>query len=213
MERYRLSFTFGGLLIPESRVVAEGYLELGDWERVKEDILTENRLEKTRRSTSRRYFREIRDRLASAYNWEIEVVAGRDSNSDMGKDRAVVLFALFTRYYRLVGDFVTQMVRPRYFAGLNWIDAAMFRTFMHDQEPACPEISRLSDATREKLTTVALRALREAGIIERKSPRGPLEVQRPEGSSSVWERYCAEGRREDYGHLLWPDEEIQQCLR
>ncbi len=213
MNRYRLSFTFGGLLIPESQVVAERYLELGDWDVAREDILTENRLGKTRRSTSRRYFREIRDRLSSAYNWEIEVVAGVDSNRSMGQDRAVVLFAVFSRYYRLVGDFVTQIVRPRYLSGLNSIDAAMFRTFMRDQEPARPEISTLSDATREKLTTVAMRALREAGIIEAKSRSGPFEVQRPEGSPLLWERYCAEGQREDFGHLLWPDEEIRKCLR
>lgn len=213
MNKYRLSFTFGGLLIPESRVVAEAYLELGDRDAAKERTLTENRLGKTRRSTSRRYFREIRDRLAAAYDWEIEAVAGRAEAATVEGDRAVILFAVFARYYELVGDFVTQVVRPRFYGGLTAIDSAMFRTFMRDQEPAHPEIGALSESTSEKLTTVAMRALREAGIVAAQSRRGPFEVRRPEGSARLWERYCAEGRREDYGHLLWPDEEIRKCLR
>ncbi|NBC30205.1 MAG: DUF1819 family protein [Spirochaetes bacterium] len=213
MNKYRLSFTFGGLLIPESRVVAEAYLDLGDWAAAKERTLTENRLGKTRRSTSRRYFREIRDRLAAAYDWEIDVVAGRADTATPEGDRAMVLFAIFSRYYTLVGDFVTQVVRPRFYGGLPSIDSAMFRTFMRDQEPAHPEIAALSESTREKLTTVAMRALREAGTVAAQSRRGPFEVRRPAGSTRLWERYCAEGRREDYGHLLWPDEEIRQCLR
>jgi hypothetical protein len=213
MNQYRLSFTFGGLLIPESRVVAEAYLELGDWDTAKERILVENGLGKTRRSTSRRYFRELRDRLGSAYDWEIQVVAGRGDTGSAENDRAVVLFAVFARYYALVGDFVTQVVRPRLCGGLTAIDAAMFRTFMHDQEPVHPEISSLSDSTTEKLTTVAMRALREAGMLAAKGRHGPFEVRRPDRSPALWQRYCTEGRREDYGHLLWPDEEINKCLR
>lgn len=213
MNKYRLSFTFGGLLIPESRVTAEAYLAAAGWDAAKDLVLSENRLGKTRRSTSRRYVREIRDRLAAAYDWEIDVVAGRGDAGAGEGDRAVVLFAVFARYYALVGDFVTQIVRPRFYGGLTAIDPAMFRTFMRDQEPAHPEIGTLSDSTTDKLTSVAMRALREAGIVAAQSRRGPFEVRRPEGSPGLGERYCVAGRREDYGHLLWSDEEIRKCLR
>jgi hypothetical protein len=210
---YRLSFTFGGLLIPESRTIADIYLEVGDWDAAKELVLSQNRLGKTRRSTSRRYFREIRDRLTSAYPWEIGVVAGRGDTATPEADRAVVLLAVFARYYRLVGDFLTQVVRPRYYDGLTAIDPAMFRTFIGDQKPAHPEIGTLSDSTSEKLTTVTMRALREGGVVFAQSRRGPFDIRRPEASAALKERYCLKGAREDYGHLLWSDEEIQQCLR
>ena len=69
--KYRLSFTFGGLLIPETQIVADAYVRLGDWEDVRKEVLAGSLLRKTRQESSRRYFREIRDRLKSAHQWEL----------------------------------------------------------------------------------------------------------------------------------------------
>lgn len=103
VKKYRLSFTFGGLLVPESRTIAEQYAELGDWQEVKNQVLAENLMGKTRRSTSRRYFRELRDRLTMAYSWEIDLVAGRDPDITTESDIPIVLFAIVARYYQLIG--------------------------------------------------------------------------------------------------------------
>ena len=188
--KYRLSFTFGGLLIPESLTIAEVYRRTGDWAAVKEEVLRENLLKKTRSSSSYRYFRELRDRFQCAYEWELEVLSGGSDISRTETDVGLVLFAVFCRYYRLVGEFMRQVVRQRFSGGLLMLDTAMFRSFLQDQEAAHPEIAALSDSTREKLTTVAFRVLREAGIVHQRKRTEPGELQRLYLSAELHERYC-----------------------
>lgn len=203
--RYQLSFTFGGLLIPETYTIADEYHRLQDWSAVRRRMIDENGLQKTRRRTAQRYVREIKVRLEHAYPWEWAVI--RDASPE---ERAVVLYTVFTRYYRLVGDFVTQVVRDRYLSGLATVDTAMFRTFVADQTPAHPELAHISDTTAAKLAEVALRALREASLIA--GPRPPYRIMTPRLSPELRRRYCDQGNREDLAHLLWSDTEVAPCL-
>lgn len=207
---YRLSFTFGGLLIPESRAVAAEFVRSGDWAPTKANVLELNLLGKTRSSSVRRYVREIKARLEHAYDWELAVLAGTEGTAVADTDAPAVLFCIMTRYYRLVGDFTAQVVRRRLLDGLRTIDASMFRAFVSDQEPAHPELSRVADSTREKLTTVAIRSLREAGIVAESRP--PYTLRRPATSTALGRLYCERGAPEDLIHLLWSDEEIRACI-
>jgi hypothetical protein len=204
--RYRLSFTFGGLLLPETRVLAREFRDVGDWEVVRRRVEEGNLLQKTRTASTRRYLREIRDRLEAAYPWEIDVVA-RDEDS---RDVPTVVFAVFSRYYALVGDFVIQVVRRRMLDGLPTVDNAMVRSFMADQAPAHPEINSLSPASSAKIAEVTMRALREAGIVA--GQRGTLPVQPPPLSAELRDRYCFDASPEDLARLLRTDEEIAPCL-
>lgn len=204
--RYQLSFTFGGLLIPETLTIAEAYQDLQEWPAVRRRMIDENGLQKTRRRTAQRYVREIKVRLEHAYPWERELIVG-----DSPEDRAVVLYAVFTRYYLLVGDFVTQVVRERYLSGLATVDTAMFRTFMADQAPAHPELSGVSDTTAAKLAEVALRVMREASLLS--GGRAPFRITPPSVSAEVRRKYCLQGNMEDLAHFLWSDKEIAPCLQ
>ena len=47
MQRYRLSFTFGGLLGHETRVIAREYIKDRDWASAKSRILEQNLLQKS----------------------------------------------------------------------------------------------------------------------------------------------------------------------
>ena len=212
-ERYRLSFTFGGLLIPETRTVAEAYRTTPDWEVVRTQMVEKNGLQKTRSSSAFRYFREIRERLSNAYPWELDAIAGSpggQSPHPTESDIPTVIFAVFSRYYQLVGDFTSQLVRQRMLSGLNTVDEAAFRAFMADQIPAHPELASIADSTADKLVSVAMRAFREAGIISGKRP--PYTVTPPPLTAALRRRYCANKTPEDLVRLLWTDEEIQPCL-
>lgn len=74
-EPYRLSFTFGGILFPESVVIAQRYCALPDWETLKAEATRGELLRKTRASSRNRYFREIRDRFTTAWLFEIKLIA------------------------------------------------------------------------------------------------------------------------------------------
>lgn len=208
--RYQLSFTFGGLLVTETRTIAEAYRAIGNWPAVSAAVIDDNLLAKTRTASSRRYFREIRDRLQRAYSWELDIIAGTGDGVTNG-EIPTVLFALFTRCYRLVGDFMTEVVRPRIHSGLPTVDAAMFRAFVGDRSTMHRELTQISDATRAKLTEIAFKSMREAGIITGRL--GPFTVTPPSLSAGMRDRYCYHGTSRDLTHLLWTDKEIQRCLK
>lgn len=211
-QRYQLSFTFGALLIPETRLIAEAYRKSGDWNTVRSAVIEENILAKTRSRTARRYYNEIKIRLESAYSWERSIIANVDRDRSVSEgDVATVLFALFTRCYRVVGDFLAEVIRPRFQEGLPTLDAAMFRAFMDERSQAHSELTRVTEATRAKLTEIAFKAMREAGIISGR--RGPYTITPPSLSPGLRNRYCAEGDPRNLMHLLWTDEEIKPCLK
>ncbi len=107
MERYWLSFTFGGLLGHETRVIAKKYIKDRDWKSAKSRILKRNLLQKTRDSSTRRYFGEIRDRLSCAHDWEVDLLTSDVSFEEV----IIIILAIAARYYRLLRDFIIQVVR------------------------------------------------------------------------------------------------------
>ncbi len=161
MERYRLSFTFGGLLGHETRVIAKEYLKDRDWTSAKSRILKQNLLQKTRGSSSRRYFGEIRDRLSSAHDWEVDLVT-----SDASFEESItVVFAITTRYYRLLRDFVVEVVRHKWLGRDTHLKDYDFDTFFEGKIPNHKELTEISETTRKKLREVTLRVLREGNLI------------------------------------------------
>lgn len=239
--RYRLSFTFGGLLIPETKAIVTSLFEIAPgtsagatvvparstpkddsaWDEIRSRVEKGNLLGKTRASAGYRYFREIRARLATAYLWELEIIAGvgeaahtehtAHSAHSAAKDTPVVLLAIVSRYYRLVGDFLAGVVRERFVSGLPELEPYMFRSFVTERLPLHPELSEISASTAEKLQTVTFRMLREAGIIPPARRGTPLRISPPEMTAILRDRYCTGGTPEDRLHLLFSSQEIQEC--
>lgn len=209
-QRYRLSFTFGGLLIEETRRIAKEYAQSKDWEAVRSRVMQENILNKTRSSASFRYFREIRERLKQACRWELELIAGEQEEAAATEsDIRLVIFVVATRYYSLLGDFVRDVVRRRIAEGLPTIDSSMFRAYTAELQNSHPELQEISESTERKLTQVAIRMLREAGITAGR--REPYQLIRPRLSADIRDTYCAEGSGEDLARLLWSEKEIGEC--
>lgn len=157
---FRLSFTFGGLLVPESRVVAEEYLQSGNWQTARARIEERNLLQKTRRETGFRYFREIRDRLQQASPWEIDIVAhGGDDQ------RRAVLLVLMCRYYPLLHYFVRELIAWKYMGRDMHLARYEVASFFERKTEQHRELSELAESSKQKLQQVALRMLMEARIL------------------------------------------------
>lgn len=215
-ERYRLSFTFGGLLVPETRIIAETWLRLQDWGATRAAIAQQNLLGKTRASSRKRYAGEIIARLKSAHPWELPALATPEA--------PVVIYAIVARYYPLIGDVAVQVIRPQLDQGITTLDASLIRAFVADQAPAHRPLQNAAATTREKLISVMIRIFREAGIVTAAAPaatttstaaagtsRHLLELHRPFLSQELHERYCTAGTPRDQAHLLWTDKEIARC--
>lgn len=203
-EHYRLSFAHGGLLVPESMCVVELYDRLGDWEAARQAAVEGNALRKTRKTAAARYFRGIRRRLEAAHDWEWEIL-----RNHADEDRIVVLFVLAARYYRLMGDFVSEVVRDRYLNGPRSLESFIFGSFYEEKAMTHPELTQIADSTAIKIRTVTMRTLREAGIAIGK--REPYEIARPRTSRELLDSYCRHGSNDDLLHLLLSDAELAAC--
>lgn len=70
--RYSVSFTTGSLFHRESVGLAALYLDLGDWDSIRDKVIAENMLQTRTLSTLKRVCREVISRLRTLSRDEIE---------------------------------------------------------------------------------------------------------------------------------------------
>jgi len=192
--KYRLSFTSGALLLPETVTIAKRYLELHDWDALQSETLEGLLLRKTRASSRVRYFREIRARLMQAHPFELEYVA-EDTN-----ESCFVVFVICTRYYRLVGDFVRETLRDKIVMRDEALVFSDYFHFIEEKMKVHPELLELSETTRIKLRQVTFRMLNEGGLLQKgKNPR----VTVPLLSEALVQKYLENNDVLALEHLLY----------
>lgn len=108
-DKYRMSFTTGGLFHRESVSVAARYLELGDWKAVRERVMADNLLQCRTVSTLTRVFREVVSRLMTCSREELEYLV-RASRRDQG----YLLWLAVCRRYGFIARFAVEELRERY---------------------------------------------------------------------------------------------------
>ena len=157
---YKLSFTAGGLLFQESLVVAEAYHQLHDWAAVEQQVNTQNLLQSRTVSTGKRKLREVRSRLQQLTEPQLSLLVGGSPSNQMA-----ILWLASCKRYRLLSDFASQVIREKYLTLNPRLAGSEFDAFLESQTAWHPELESVSDSTRTKLRTVAMRMMREAGVI------------------------------------------------
>ncbi len=170
---YKLSFTFGGLLIPETREIARSFLQEKDWTKVGELVMEKNILSKTRSASRFRYFREIRDRLNQAYDWELNIIGGE---SRMEEIRLVIL-VVTARYYRFIFDFLVEVVHPKVFSWDLVFTDYDYTSFVEGKMNGHEELVSKTESTLRKIEQVTFRILKEAGITTKRE--GEVCINKP----------------------------------
>jgi len=202
---YRLSFTFGGLLVPESRIAARQYLKSGSWEAARAEIEERKLLQKTRRSTAYRYFREIRDRLQTADPNEIEMIAKGDEDTVR-----LVLLVIVCRYYRLIRDLVMELAAWKFHGRDTLLERYEIDAFFEKKGEQHPELLGVSPSTKRKLVQVAIRILREARLID--AAAGKTIIQKPAVPDSILRYYAGNRNYEAFDLFLLTRSEIQKAI-
>ncbi|MCX7023418.1 MAG: DUF1819 family protein [Spirochaetes bacterium] len=193
-EPYRLSFTFGGLLFPESVIIAQRYQALPDWDALKAEAKHGELLRKTRSSSRYRYFREIRDRFSQAWPFELELIAAE------GNGARHAAFAICCRYYLLLGDFVHEVVRDKLAMREDHLGLSDYYHFLEEKAPFHPELSTLSEITLTKLRQVTFRMLTEGMLLENGREH---RIKNPSVPESLVRKYREQGDTMALEHLLY----------
>ncbi len=164
--RYALSFTSGALLSREATIAAPIYLEIGDWDRVRELIRADNLLQARTTSSGFRLAREVAQRLAVLSDKELELLIDATAT-----ERGHLMWIAACRRYSLIGDFAEEVVRERFLLLTPTLGHGDFDSFVHGKSLWHPELAELKDSTVKKLRATAFRMLTEAGLL---SERGDI---------------------------------------
>lgn len=169
-KKYSFSFTGASALLAETLVIAEEFERLNDWEKVNESVQKNNLMNKTKQSTSKRMFHEIKKRL--------EFLTGEQLNllikGSPDESKAMVLLSLL-KAYSFFYDFVIEVIRAKYLLYNNNIIASDYTSFFNAKAITNNELNTITDKTTNKVKQVLFKMLEQVGLIN--SAKGGLIIK------------------------------------
>ncbi|WP_236036988.1 MULTISPECIES: DUF1819 family protein [Bifidobacterium] len=180
-QRYRLSFTVGGLLAPQGRIVAALFVddedcadphvlahdetELGERiARIRRRAIDENALTIRTQAANSRMVSEVIKRLSTLSGTELCHLASADTPA---ADRHALMWVAMCRYYALVGQFAHDVLRDRYLMGMPTVTYEDYDRFILAKAMWHPELETLSTTTAAKLRSNLFKAIHEAGLVDK----------------------------------------------
>jgi hypothetical protein len=159
-DKYCMSFTTGGLFHPESVKLAELYLDLGDWNSVRNKVIAENLLQTRTMNTLKRVWREVVSRLRTLSSDELKFLV-----EGSHQEQAYLLWLAVCRRYRFIADFAAEVLRERYITLKADLSHEDFDSFFNRKFEWYSELEEITPATRNKLRQVLFKILREADLL------------------------------------------------
>ena len=158
--KYSMSFTSGGLLCNASEKVAHLYLELGNWDHVRERALETGLMQTRLQSSAKRIYREISARLQTLTKDEIELFV---HGSNLQRNHMLWL-AVCCRY-SFIREFAVEILRERFLTLRYEISNADFDAFFNAKAEWHHELDKITPGTRTKLRQNLFRMLHEVEYI------------------------------------------------
>lgn len=202
IERYRLSFTTGGIFLQEAPLVAERYLALRDWTQTRAEIRSQNLLQVRTASAALRLSKELVARLECLEVPELEEL--REASL---RDRGYLLWAAACRRYAFIHDFAVEVLREHHLLLRRQISFGDYDAFYNAKALWHTELDEIAPSTQHKLRQNLFRMLREADLISDQQHIQPTML-----SPRLAQLLARRGREE---LLVFPstDNEIQRWLK
>lgn len=159
-ERYRLSFTTGGLFLREASTVVERYMAIRDWRAARDEVRQENLLQVRTAAAATRISKEVMARLELLDDAELEAL------QDGGlREQAYLLWVAACRRYTFIREFATEVVREHHLSWRRELSFGDYDNFYNSKALWHPELDELAPSTQQKLRQNLFRMLREADLI------------------------------------------------
>lgn len=202
IERYRLSFTTGGIFLQEAPLVAERYLALRDWAQTRAEIRSQNLLQVRTASAALRLSKELVTRLE-----RLEVPELEELREASLRDRGYLLWAAACRRYAFIHDFAVEVLREHHLLLRRQISFGDYDAYYNAKALWHTELDEIAPSTQHKLRQNLFRMLREADLISDQQHIQPAML-----SPRLAQLLARRGREE---LLVFPstDNEIQRWLK
>jgi hypothetical protein len=163
-ERYRLSFTTGGLLKRESEDAALMFLSSGNWGQTRSALRSKNIMQVRTTASGLRISKEIISRLETLSAQELQFLT-----ECAATDKACLLWSAVCRRYSLVRDFAREVLREHFVLMRRQLALSDFDAFFNSKALWHEELDQLAKSTQGKLRQNLFRMMREAGFINENS--------------------------------------------
>lgn len=201
-ERYRLSFTTGGLFLQEAPLVAERYLILRDWKQTRALVRNDNLLQVRTAAAALRISKELVARLEQLDIPELEALLDASL-----RDRGYLLWSAACRRYAFVRDFAVEVLREYYLSCRRGLSFGDYDTFYNAKALWHIELDEIAHTTQRKLRQNLFRMLYEAELVS-----GEGQIQPAMLSPSVAQLLARDGP-EELLVFTASDSEIQRWLK
>jgi hypothetical protein len=158
---YKMSFTTRPPLAIESTQIAQLYLELGDWQAVRDKVEADNLLQLRSVSSRDRLVREIIARLRHLNPPELKLLVQGTSQDQTG-----LLWLAICRQYTFIADFTLEILGDHVAALDYQITKDDFDLFFARKAEWHSELQTLSESTTMRLRRNLFKMLREAELID-----------------------------------------------
>lgn len=159
-DRYRLSFTTGGLFLQEAPLVAERFLALGDWSQTRDQVRNDNQLQVRTATAALRISKELVARLEYLDAPELELLLEASL-----RDRAYLLWVAACRRYAFIRDFAVEILREHYLLLRRQLTVGDYDAFYNAKALWHTELDEITSSTQHKLRQNLFRMLRDADLI------------------------------------------------
>lgn len=170
---YKADLLAGSLMLRDSREIARLLLDGAAEAAWYQALVVDNVLQKKSPASARRIASLIRTRLEPMGEdlWRLVCDGSREVALQ-------ALFAAAIRHSRLLGDFLSQVVREHHRTFKSQLPLSRWRFFLEECENHDPMVANWSESTRNKLGQVVSKILVEAGYLESARSRtlSPIRV-------------------------------------
>lgn len=160
-QKYKMSFSTGGLFLNESLEVARLHVEGEPWENTIFRAMDEGATSLPKSASNRRSLREISNRLLTLTAEERSYFLEKADRTD----QQALLWIATCRAYRFVREFAVEVVRERYLSYQLDLPLESFDILLEAKAEWDEGLAGLSRSTQLKLRQIMFRMMREAGII------------------------------------------------
>jgi hypothetical protein len=159
-DRYRLSFTTGGLFVQEAALVAAAYLASKDWAKARTQARQENLLQVRTAAAATRVSKEVTARLEHLDDLELGALLTLNLH-----DRASLLWVAACRRYDFIREFATEVLREKHLQLRRQLTFNDYESFYSSKALWHVELDQLATSTQHKLRQNLFRMLREANLL------------------------------------------------
>ena len=159
-ENYPMSFTSGSLFHLQSVDLAMIFLDLHDWDKVRDQVVSENCLQARTQNTLKRTCSEIISRLKTLNSTELDLLT-----NGTRQEQGYLLWMAACRRYPFIAEFATEILRERFISLKQDLHHEDFDAFFNNKAEWHPELEKIKPSTRTKLRQVLFKMLREANLL------------------------------------------------